>query len=120
MDTEHRWPPAAGPTAELAPKRLRYAFSRLATRPQLTAVIDCLFGLPARTQPAIVELACVDERLVFARIAGERGFRHYVGPHRDLTCQLLGFVDHLGLGVREREYVLSRLDGIPRRAGTRR
>jgi hypothetical protein len=101
---------------ELASQRMRYHFSRLQTTPQFAAVLDCLFGLePRRTEPSIAELALVDDRLVMARAEGEANFRHYVGSREQLAINLVGFVKHLGLGLNEREYVLSRVAGIARR-----
>jgi len=95
---------------------LRYKLSRLHTAPQFAAVLDCLFDLtPRRTDPIFNELVIVDERLVFARAAGERTFRHFVGRRDQLVINLVGFVRHLGLGTLEREYVLSRIDAIGRR-----
>ena len=105
-----------GSPAEKSIERLRYALSRLHTAPQHTAVLDCLFNLcPRRTDPVFEDLVVVDDRLVFARSAGESTFRHFVGRREALVLNVLGFVQHLGLGEREREYALSRIDGIPRR-----
>jgi hypothetical protein len=101
--------------AEEATRRMRHHFSRLQTSPQLAAVIDCLFDLPRRTQPAYAELALLDDRLIFARAENEKTFRHFVGRRDQLTTNLLGFVTHLKLGTGEREYVLSRLESIPSR-----
>ncbi|GAC1300658.1 MAG: hypothetical protein NVSMB19_07540 [Vulcanimicrobiaceae bacterium] len=99
-----------------ASQRMRYHLSRLQTAPQLAAVLDCLFDLsPSRTEPRFAELAVVDDRLIFARMDGEKSFRHYVGRRDELVINLVGFVTHLGFGTTEREYVLSRIDGIPRR-----
>jgi len=96
--------------------RLRYQLSRLHTAPQFAAVLDCLFDLsPRRTDPIFEELVVVDDRLIFARATGERTFRHFVGRRDQLTINLVGFIRHLGLGNREREYVLSRIDSIPSR-----
>jgi hypothetical protein len=92
---------------------MRYELSRLQTSPQLAAVLDCLFELePRRTEPAIAELTLVDDRLVMARAEGEPNFRHYVGSREELAINLVGFVKHLGLGLTEREYVLSRVQSI--------
>jgi hypothetical protein len=97
--------------------RVRYELSRLQTGPQFAAVLDCLFDLvPRRTDPIFEELVLVDDRLVFARATGERSFRHFVGRRDQLVINLLGFVKHLGLGTLEREFVLNRIDAIPRRA----
>jgi hypothetical protein len=102
---------------QVAVARMRYHLSRLHTAPQFAAVLDCLFDLsPRRTDPTFEELVIVDDRLVFARAAGERTFRHFVGRRDQLVINLVGFVNHLGLGSSEREFVLSRVDGIPRRA----
>ncbi len=101
--------------AEEATSRLRYQFARLQTSPQLSAVIDCLFDLPPRTEPAFEELAILDDRLVFARAENETTFRHFVGRRDQLATNLLGYVTHLKLGTNEREYVISRLDSIERR-----
>ena len=102
---------------QLVPGRMRYHLSRLHTAPQFAAVLDCLFDLtPRRTDPIFEELVIVDDRLVFARASGEHTFRHFVGRRDQLVINLVGFVKHLGLGTNEREYVLSRVDGIPRRA----
>ncbi len=99
-----------------ASQRMRYHFSRLQTAPQLSAVLDCLFELaPCRTNPSIAELALVDDRLIFARLDGESSFRYFVGRREELVVNLVGFVKHLKLGNVEREYVLSRIDSIPRR-----
>jgi hypothetical protein len=99
-----------------ATARLRYHLARLHTAPQFAAVLDCLFDLtPRRTDPMFEELVVVDDRLIFARATGERTFRHFVGRRDQLTINLVGFVRHLGLGTREREYVLSRVESIPRR-----
>lgn len=105
----------AEPQAQAAVGRVRYHLSRLHTAPQFAAVLDCLFDLsPRRTDPIFEELVVVDDRLVFARATGERTFRHFVGRRDQLVINLVGFVKHLGLGPREREFVLSRVDGIPR------
>jgi hypothetical protein len=101
--------------AEQATQRMRYHFSRLQTSPQFAAVLDFLFDLQPRTEPVISELALLDGRLVVARTHGDMSFRHYVGSRNELAINLVGFVDHLGLGRDEREYVLSRIDAIPRR-----
>jgi len=107
----------ASSTADLAIARLRWHVSRLQTAPQFAAVLDCLFDLrPVRTNPSFEELTVVDERLVFARASGESSFRHFVGRTDQLAANLVGFVSHLGLGPLEREYVVNRLDAIPRRA----
>jgi hypothetical protein len=107
--------PADAPS-QAAVGRVRYHLSRLQTAPQFAAVLDCLFDLsPRRTDPIFEELAIVDGRLVFARATGERTFRHFVGRRDQLVINLVGFVKHLGLGNEEREYVLGRVDGIPRR-----
>jgi hypothetical protein len=107
--------PADAPS-QVAAGRVRYHLSRLQTAPQFAAVLDCLFDLsPRRTDPIFEELAIVDDRLVFARATGERTFRHFVGRRDQLVINLVGFVKHLGLGNQEREYVISRIDGIPRR-----
>ena len=96
--------------------RLRYHLARLHTAPQFAAVLDCLFDLtPRRTDPMFEELVIVDDRLIFARASGERSFRHFVGRRDQLTINLVGFVRHLGLGTQTREYVLSRIESIPRR-----
>jgi hypothetical protein len=100
--------------AELASQRMRYHFSRLQTSPQFAAVVDFLFDLQPRTEPAIAELAILDDRLVVARVVGDMSFRHYVGTRNELAINLIGFVDHLRLGRQEREFVLGRLDAIPR------
>ena len=106
----------AEPQTQAAVGRVRYQLSRLHTAPQFAAVLDCLFDLtPRRTDPIFEELVVVDDRLVFARATGERTFRHFVGRRDQLIINLVGFVKHLGLSSREREYVLSRVDGIPRR-----
>ena len=106
MDTGH--------ATVVASQRMRHHFSRLQTAPQLAAVLDCLFDLePRRTSPAFEELALVDGRLIFARTSGDTTFRHYVGRREELACNLIGFVEHLGFGTSEREYVLDRLDAIP-------
>ena len=101
--------------AEVATQRMRGHLSRLQTSPQFAAVIDCLFDLPRRTEPAFAELAILDDRLIFARAENEKTFRHFVGRRDNLTTNLLGFVTHLKLGTSEREYVLSRVESIPRR-----
>ncbi len=101
--------------AELATRRMRSHLARLQTSPQFAAVIDCLFDLPRRTEPAFAELAILDDRLLFARAVNEKTFRHFVGRRDTLMTNLLGFVGHLKLGTAEREYVLSRVDSIPRR-----
>ncbi len=107
---------AAVSKAELAIQRTRYQLSRLQTSPQFAAVLDCLFDLePRRTEPAIAELAVVDERLVVARAYGETSFRHYVGTSDQLAMNLLGFVKHMRLGLTEREYLLGRVEAIPHR-----
>lgn len=107
----------AASQTQLVPGRMRYHLSRLHTAPQFAAVLDCLFDLtPRRTDPIFEELVIVDDRLVFARASGEQTFRHFVGRRDQLVINLVGFVKHLGLGTNEREYVLSRVDGIPRRA----
>jgi hypothetical protein len=96
---------------------MRYHLARLHTAPQFAAVLDCLFDLsPRRTDPTFEELVLVDERLIFARAAGEKSFRHFVGRRDQLIINLVGFVKHLGLGTSEREFVLSRVESIPRRA----
>ena len=106
---------AIGSEAELATSRMRFHISRLQTRPQLAAVLDCLFNLdPKRTEPVIEELALVDEKLVFARAQGEEGFVHYVGRTDELLSDLLGLVRHLKFGPAEREYVLNRVASIDR------
>jgi hypothetical protein len=103
--------------SQAAVARMRYHLSRLHTAPQFAAVLDCLFDLnPRRTDPIFEELVVVDDRLVFARASGERGFRHFVGRRDQLIINLVGFVKHLGLGASEREFVLSRVESIPRRA----
>ncbi len=94
---------------------MRSQLSRLQTSPQFAAVIDCLFDLPRRTEPAFEELALVDGRLLFARAENEKSYRHFVGRLDQLETNLLGFVGHLKLGTAEREYVLSRMESIPRR-----
>ncbi len=94
---------------------MRSHLSRLQTSPQFAAVIDCLFDLPRRTDPAFEELALLDGRLLFARAVNEKTFRHFVGRRDQLVSNLLGFVGHLKLGTAEREYVLSRVESIPRR-----
>ncbi len=97
----------------LATGRMRYHLSRLQTRPQLAAVLDCLFELaPKRTEPALAELALVDERLVFARAQGDAEFLHFVGRTDELLADLLGLVRHLKLGADERAYVLRRVATI--------
>ncbi len=101
--------------AEVATRRVRTQLARLQTSPQFAAVIDCLFDLPRRTEPAFEELALVDDRLLFARAANEKTFRHFVGRRDQLETNLLGFVGHLKLGIAEREYVLSRVESISRR-----
>ncbi len=102
--------------AQAAVERLRYHFSRLQTAPQFAAVLDFLFDLhPLRTEPAFAELVVVDNRLVFARAKGERSFRHFVGRRDQLVVNLVGFVRHLGLGTYEHEFVLNRIDSLPRR-----
>lgn len=94
---------------------MRYHLSRLATAPQFMAVLDCLFELaPRRTDPVFEELVLLDERLVFARMAGDESFRYYVGSRDELVVNLVGFVRHLGLGTIEREYVISRVESIRR------
>lgn len=99
-----------------ASQRMRYHFARLQTAPQLTAVIDCLFEIaPARTKYVFDGLVIVDDCLVFARVAGDTTFKHYVGRRDELIVNLVGFVTHLGFGTLEHEYVLSRIEGIPRR-----
>jgi hypothetical protein len=101
---------------QAAIERMRYHLSRLQTAPQFAAVLDCLFELqPRRTEPVFDELVLVDDRLLFARAAGETTFRHFVGRHDQLVVNLVGFVKHLRLGAHEREFVLSRVEGIPRR-----
>ena len=100
-----------------AVNKLRYQLARLHTAPQFAAVLDCLFELtPRRTTPMFEELVVVDDRLVFARAAGERTFRHFVGRRDQLIINLVGFVRHLGFGTLEHEYVVNRVDSIPRRA----
>ncbi len=98
--------------AEEATRRMRHHLSRLQTSPQFAAVIDCLFDLPKRTEPAFAELAILDDRLIFARAENEKTFRHFVGRREQITNNLLGFVGHLGLGTVEREYVISRIESI--------
>jgi len=101
---------------QVAIEKLRYSLSRLHTAPQHTAVIDCLFNLePRRTNPIFEDLVLVDDRLIFAKAKDEKTFRHFVGRREALVLNLLGFVQHLGLGAIEREFVLSRIDGISRR-----
>lgn len=108
---------AIGSEAELATSRMRYQIARLQTRPQLAAVLDCLFEIvPKRTQPVLVELALVDEKLVFARAKGDASFVHFVGRTDELMSDLLGLVRHLKFGPAEREYVLLRMATIARRA----
>ncbi len=98
---------------ERATQRMRYEFARLQTSPQFAAVLDCLFDLqPRRTDPAIADLVLVDDHLVMARAEGEMSYRHYVGSREQLTVNLLGFVRHLGYGLAEREYVLTRIASI--------
>ncbi len=100
----------------LATSRMRYHISRLQTRPQLAAVLDCLFDIvPKRTEPALAELALVDEKLVFARAAGDADFLHFVGRTDDLLVDLLGLVSHLKLGAEERSYVTRRVAAIAAR-----
>lgn len=102
--------------AKAAIDRMRYHLSRLQTGPQFAAVLDCLFELePRRTEPVFDELVLVDDRLLFARAAGDSSFRHFVGRRDQLIVNLVGFVRHLGLGTSEREYVLSRVGSISRR-----
>jgi hypothetical protein len=102
---------------QAAVSRMRHHLARLQTAPQFAAVLDCLFDLsPRRTDPTFEELVLVDERLIFARAAGEKSFRHFVGRRDQLIINLVGFVKHLGLGTSEREFVLSRVESIPRRA----
>ena len=103
------------PSADLAVRRMRTHLAKLHTSPQMAAVIDCLFDLPRRTDPAFDELVLVDDRLLFARASGEKSFRHFVGRRDQLAVNLVGFVKHLNYGTTEREYVLSRIDAIPRR-----
>lgn len=109
---------AIGSEAELATRRMRYQIARLQTRPQLAAVLDCLFEIePKRTEPVLAELALVDEQLVFARAKGDETFTHFVGRTDDLMIDLLGLVRHLKFGPAEREYVLRRIATIARQAG---
>jgi len=99
-----------------ASQRMRYHLARLQTAPQLTAVIDCLFEIaPCRTQPAFADLVVIDGSLLFARKNGEPGFIYFVGRLDELVINLVGYVKHLGFGTIEREYVLSRIESIPRR-----
>jgi hypothetical protein len=108
---------AIGSEAELATSRMRYHISRLQTRPQLAAVLDCLFDIdPKRTEPIIEELALVDEKLVFARAQGEEAFSHFVGRTDELLSDLLGLVRHLKFGAAEHDYVLTRVASIDRQA----
>ncbi|MBD5635069.1 MAG: hypothetical protein IAI49_11380 [Candidatus Eremiobacteraeota bacterium] len=102
-----------GSAYEAVSRRIRGHFQRLHASSQLTAVIDCVFDLPRRTELAFQELCIVDQELVFAREEGHDAFLYYVGRRKDLATNLLGFVEHLGLGEREREYVASRIDAIP-------
>ncbi len=107
---------AIGSQADLATNRMRYQISRLQTRPQLAAVLDCLFEIvPKRTDPVLAELTLVDEHLVFARATGEAAFKHFVGRTDELLSELLGLVRHLKLGDVEREYVMRRVAKIARR-----
>jgi hypothetical protein len=102
---------------QAAIERIRYHLSRLQTAPQFAAVLDCLFELkPNRTEPTFEELVLVDDRLLFARASGETTFRHFVGRRDQLILNLVGFVKHLGFGTQEREFVLSRVEGIARRS----
>jgi hypothetical protein len=103
------------PSADLAARRVRYQLARLQTTPQLTAIIDCLFDLPRRTEPAFDELMMVDERLLFARASGDESFRHFVGRRDQLTTTLMGFLRHLHFGSAERSYVRNRIEAIARR-----
>ncbi len=108
---------AIGSEAELATSRMRFHISRLQTRPQLAAVLDCLFDLdPKRTEPVIEELVLVDEKLVFARAQGEETFGHFVGRTDELLSDLLALVRHLKFGPAERDYVLTRVASIDRQA----
>jgi len=107
----------SGTKTELLIQRLRWHVSRLQTAPQFVAVLDCLFEIrPSRTSPAFEELTIVDDRLIFARARGERTFRYFVGRRDQLLINILGLIKHLGLGVVEREYAISRVEGIKRRA----
>jgi hypothetical protein len=91
-------------SSKLATSRVRYQVSRLQTRPQLAAVLDCLFELdPKRTSPILVELALVDERLLFARAEGDATFKHFVGRTDELTSELLGFARRSRARVHQRE-----------------
>jgi hypothetical protein len=96
-----------------ATRRVRYHAARLQTSPQFTAVLDVLFELPPRTQPAFAELIFTDEGLLFARAASERDFRYYCGPRRELLDNLRGMCRHFGFGAQEQDYVFERLAGIP-------
>jgi hypothetical protein len=102
------------PATTLAAQRMRYHVARLQTTPQFAAVLDCLFDLPPRTTPHFSDLTLLDDRLVFARVDGEAEFAHFVGRRDQLVVDLVGLVRHLRLGTLEREYVLSRIDAIPR------
>ncbi len=107
-----------GLPAVAASQRMRYHLARLQTAPQFAAVLDRLFELsPCRTSPSFAELVVLDDQLIFARMAGDSSFRYFVGRREELVANLLGFVAHLGLGATERDYVLGRVNGIPRRSG---
>ncbi|MFY9781646.1 MAG: hypothetical protein WAJ85_14185 [Candidatus Baltobacteraceae bacterium] len=97
----------------LATRRVRYHAARLQTSPQFAAVLDVLFDLPKRTEPAFVELVMADGRLLFARTPGDRDFRHYCGRREELLDNLAGLCRHLHLGVDERAYVFAQVEGIP-------
>ncbi len=101
----------------LATSRMRYHISRLQTRPQLAAVLDCLFDIvPKRTEPALDALALIDDKLVFARARGDSEYLHFVGRTDELASDLLGLVRHLKLGADERAYILRQLGTITSRA----
>jgi hypothetical protein len=107
----------ASKTLEVAGRRMRGHFKRLAAPPQFGAVVDCVFDLyPKRTSPVFEELCVVDGRLIFARAVGDESFRYFVGSRDQLAINLLGFVKHLGLGEDDRNYVLGRIGDIPRRS----
>ena len=105
---------AATGASALATQRVRFHASRLQTSPQFAAVLDVLFDLPNRTQPAFAELVLTDGSLIFARTADDEDFRHYCGRREDLVINLAGMCSHLRLGPAERDYVLGQIDTIPR------
>jgi hypothetical protein len=96
-----------------ATQLVRFHASRLQTSPQFAAVLDVLFDLPKRTQPAFAELVLTGGSLLFARTEDDEDFRHYCGRREDLVLNLAGMCRHLRLGADERDYVFAQVDSIP-------